>query len=325
MRQGGLRRVFAVADGVDGIDLEFQGRHRAIASFVLRGEGGRFALIEVGPESTLGGLERGLQEAGLHLDGLEGVFVTHIHLDHAGAAGALAQKARCPVWVHEIGAPHLADPARLWESAGRVFGHDHMQALWGGITPIDRELLRPIGEYARIEILGHRLEAYHTPGHASHHVVYLLDGETLFTGDAAGVRVPEVPLVRAPAMPPELHVEQWSRTIDRMEGLRPRRLVLTHFGPYEHDVAWHLGQVRESLRTGADRILEQSRRGVAVEAMTEGLLELERERLATRGVESAAHAAILEHYDVIVPTPLMVNGYLRYWRKFHPELAASPS
>ncbi|MEW6046040.1 MAG: MBL fold metallo-hydrolase [Bacillota bacterium] len=309
------RRTFPIARDVVGIDLLFQGRPNLIASFVLIGPGGRFVIIEPGPESTLDGLKAGLAEAGLSLQRLEGVLVTHIHLDHAGAAGQLSREAACPVWVHETGLPHLADPSRLWASASRTFGADLMEQLWKGITPVPKELLRGIGEHAALEFFGHTVEALYTPGHAAHHVAYLLDGELLFAGDAAGVAPPGRSYVRVPAMPPELDVEQWDETTRRLRSLGLRKLVFTHFGPASGPPEGYLESVSRQLEAWSEAVLAGLKAGASDEELARRLQALEVSAAAAHGVD----ARELEAYELITPIRLIVKGYQRYWQKVHPE------
>lgn len=308
-------RTFPVAEGVVGLDLLFQGRPHSIAAFALLGPGGRFVLIECGPESTLDALKVSLAEAGLEVGHLEAILVTHIHLDHAGAAGALARETGCPVYVHEAGLPHLAEPDRLWASAGRVFGPDAMETLWKGITPVPRDQLRALGEHTRLSFFGRHIDAYHTPGHASHHVVFTLDGEVLFAGDVAGVRPPGVPYVRVPAMPPELHIEQWQRSVELVRSLRPRRLVLTHFGPLDGAIDPHLDAVQRQLQTWGDAVLEGLRQGLGTDEMVRRLEALEAEEVRALGAGPEA----LEPFELVTPVRLVLEGYRRYWTRVHPE------
>lgn len=310
---GRLPRTFPVAEGVTGIDLRFLGQPQRIASYAIRGPGGRFALVETGPESTLEELKAGLREAGLELGGLQAVLLTHIHLDHAGAAGALAREAGCPVYVHEVGLPHLVDPSRLWRSASRLYG-DEMERLWKGVTPVPPERLRPIGQEARIEVAGRRLLARYAPGHASHHVIYLLDGEVLFTGDAAGVRLPGTGFVQPPTPPPDLHLEQWDQSISVMLGLSPKRLALAHFGVYQGDVGAHLEALRQRLRRWGELLRAWVQEGLSEEEATARFVAAVREELAAEGSDPSAPAA----YAVVAPADQCALGYLRYWRKFKP-------
>ena len=315
-------RVFQVAPGVMGIDLYFLGRPHLIASYVLTGPDGRFALVDVGPESTLEQLEAGLQALGLDLRRLEAVLVTHIHLDHAGAAGALAGKAGCPVYVHESGAPHLAEPARLWSSAARLFGPD-MQRLWKGISPVPAGQLRALGSRATVEVAGHTLTAYHTPGHASHHVVYALeggavpdssaglDGGVLFAGDAAGVRMPGSPYVWPPTPPPDLSLEQWDETIGFLRRLSPSLVALGHFGAHSEDVGDHLDRLQQRLHRWAELVRSALEEGLEEPQIIRRLQGLAASELQALRADSGG----LGSYEAVSPMEHNAMGLLRYWQK----------
>jgi glyoxylase-like metal-dependent hydrolase (beta-lactamase superfamily II) len=215
------------------IDLCHLGHERVIGSWLI-GD----VLIDPGPESCLETLLAGL-------DGHEPrmIALTHIHLDHAGATGTLLERfPAAEVWVHERGARHLIDPAKLLASAGRLYGDD-MQRLWGDVLPIPAERVRQLQGG---ETLGGFRVAY-TPGHASHHVAYLHeDSGTVFSGDVGGVRVAQEGPVLAPTPPPDIDLPAWRLSLEAIEAWRPTALAPTHFGRYE-DVAEHLAQLRERL------------------------------------------------------------------------------
>jgi glyoxylase-like metal-dependent hydrolase (beta-lactamase superfamily II) len=177
--------------------------------------------------------------------------LTHIHLDHAGAAGSLVREnPRLLVHVSEIGAPHLVDPSRLERSARRLYGDD-FDRLWGELAAVPEENVRIVGG----RVLD--LDAFPTPGHASHHVSFLAPDGSCFTGDAAGVRIPPGRYVAPVAPPPDIDVEAWERTIDAIEERGPTRLLLGHFGIAD-DPAFHLAVLREALRTWAERARDGS-------------------------------------------------------------------
>jgi glyoxylase-like metal-dependent hydrolase (beta-lactamase superfamily II) len=215
------------------IDLCHLGHERVIGSWLV-GD----VLVDPGPESCLETL----------LAGLEGqeprvIALTHIHLDHAGGTGTLVRRfPDAEVWVHERGARHLIDPAKLLASAGRLYGED-MQRLWGEVLPVPAERVRQLQGGETLD--GFRV-AY-TPGHASHHVAYLHeDSGTVFCGDVGGVRIAQEGPVLAPTPPPDIDPPAWRESLEKIEGWRPSALVPTHFGRYE-DVAEHLAQLRERL------------------------------------------------------------------------------
>lgn len=203
-------------------------------------------LVDPGPASALEGLLAALGDTEVRH-----ILLTHIHLDHAGAAGVLCRRfPEAEVWVHRVGAPHLVDPARLVASATRLYGDD-MARLWGEIAPVPEERLRVLDGGESVE--GFRI-AY-TPGHASHHVAYLHEASgTALCGDVAGVRIGDGPIV-APTPPPDIDVEAWHESIDVVAAWRPERLALTHFGSFT-DVPEHLAALHDEL----DRSLESAQR-----------------------------------------------------------------
>lgn len=210
------------------IDTQMHGRSGITGTFLVRGE--RTALIETGPKSSVEHVVRGLEDAGV--DSLDWIVVTHIHLDHAGAAGTLAElHPEAKIAVHTVGAPHLVDPSKLWSSASRIYG-DEMDRLWGGIDPIPEGRIHVLADGDRIDLGGTVLEAVETPGHASHHHA-ILDHSSgaLYLGDALGVRLPDVGSIRPATPPPEFDLETCIASIERIRSLKPASLVFTHFGP----------------------------------------------------------------------------------------------
>lgn len=210
------------------IDTKMHGMEGITGCFVVKGSE-RTALVETGPKSSLEHVLKGLEDAGV--DALDWIVVTHIHLDHAGAAGTLA--ARFPtarVAVHEVGAPHLADPSKLWSSAARIYG-ERMDELWGGIDPIDPERITALTGGDEIDLGGRKLTAHETPGHARHHHTYVDDATGIaFTGDAMGVRLADVGVVRPATPPPEFDLEDAIASIEKIRALGASELWLTHFG-----------------------------------------------------------------------------------------------
>jgi glyoxylase-like metal-dependent hydrolase (beta-lactamase superfamily II) len=229
------------------IDLLHGGAARTIGSYLLDTPGG-LSLFDCGPSSCIQALQDGLAERGVELGQIENLLLSHIHLDHAGAAGTLVREhPELQVWVSEIGAPHLIDPSRLERSARRLYG-DAFDALWGELAPVPEANLRIASGRAA------GLQCFPSPGHASHHVCYF-DGTTLFAGDAAGVRIQPSSAVLPPTPPPDVDVEAWYRTIEEIERQAPERLALIHFGVAD-DVSRHLTELRERLDVWAGRVQE---------------------------------------------------------------------
>jgi len=221
------------------LDLLHLGSERVIAAYLLDTADGP-ALFDCGPASCVDTLRARLGERGVAVTDLRHLLLSHIHLDHAGAAGVLVREhPALRVHVSEVGAPHLVDPSRLERSARRLYG-DAFDPLWGELAPVPE---------ANVEVVGHRaagLDCFPTPGHASHHVCYLDGDGTLYAGDAAGVRILPSDYVFPPTPPPDVDVGAWLATLDELERRAPERLALVHFGVAE-DVAAHLGRLRAKL------------------------------------------------------------------------------
>jgi len=259
------------------IDVLHRGREKVIACFEVDG-----ILVDPGPQSCEETLLAGL--AGVRPEAL---LLTHIHFDHAGAAGALVRRwPDLPVYVHERGAPHMADPERLVASAARLYGGEEgLRETWGEVIPVPEENLHVLsgGE----TVLGFKV-AY-TPGHASHHVCYLHEESGwAFVGDMAGVRIPPWDLTLAPTPPPDIDVEAWEQSLDTIAAWEPAGLALTHFGTAD-DVPAQLGAVRESLRWQADLAAEDDQ-----EAFMAALHE-RISRAAPHDVAEFEQAAPLDH------------------------------
>ena len=226
------------------LDLEFYGAEGVIASFLAPTDGG-FVLLESGPASTLPALEKRVGEAGFAMEDLRAVFVTHVHLDHAGGAGVLARRTGCEVFAHPAGAEHLVAPERkLLPSAERLYG-DLMEPLWGTTVGVPEDKLTTVGDGERVRMDGLEVRGWHTPGHAAHHVAWQV-GEAVATGDVAGVRFPGATYVLPPMPPPDIDVDAWRRSLDVLRRIEPRRLLLTHFGPFD-DVTRHLEELEERI------------------------------------------------------------------------------
>jgi glyoxylase-like metal-dependent hydrolase (beta-lactamase superfamily II) len=227
------------------IDLVHGGAARTIGSYLVETPEG-LALFDCGPSSCLPALEAGLAARGVELGEIRHLLLSHIHLDHAGAAGSLVRaQPALQVWVSEIGAPHLVDPSRLERSARRLYG-DAFDGLWGELAPVPEANVNVVSDRAAA------LEVFAAPGHASHHVCYF-DGSTLYAGDAAGVRIQPSRSVLPPTPPPDVDVEAWYRTLEHIERRAPDRLALTHFG-FADDVGRHLAELRERLDTWSTRV-----------------------------------------------------------------------
>jgi glyoxylase-like metal-dependent hydrolase (beta-lactamase superfamily II) len=233
---------------LEPLDLRHLGRERVIGCYLLETSDGP-ALFDCGPASCVPELKARLGERGLELTDVRHLLLSHIHLDHAGAAGVLVREhPGLQAHVSEIGAPHLIDPSRLERSARRLY-LDQFERLWGELVPVPEQNVHIVGS----EVLG--LECFPTPGHASHHVSYLDADGTLYSGDAAGVRIQPSSFVLPPTPPPEFDLVHWKTSLDEIERREPNRLALIHFGVAE-DVARHLTDLRERLTAWAALVRE---------------------------------------------------------------------
>jgi glyoxylase-like metal-dependent hydrolase (beta-lactamase superfamily II) len=237
--------MMTLGPGLSFIDLQFLDTPRAIATAVLHGPGG-VALVDPGPSSTLPALDAGLATAGIAPSDLTAVILTHIHLDHAGATGTLVRRnPRLRVYVHEKGAPHMADPAKLLASATRLYGDD-MDRLWGEFLPVPVASLRVLAGGERIEEGGRSLEVAYTPGHASHHVSYFCrEAGIAFVGDTAGVRRDDA-FVLTPTPPPDIDLARWHESLALIGSWNPPTLFLTHFGAWS-PAGVHLALLAENM------------------------------------------------------------------------------
>ena len=264
------------------IDLHHLGNDRVICCWQA-GD----VLVDPGPESTVSTLMDAIGDRAPRA-----LLLTHIHLDHAGATGALVRAfPDLRVYVHELGAPHLIDPSKLLRSAGRLYGEDNMDRMWGETVPVPEENIAILRGGETVE--GFRV-AY-APGHASHHVAYLHeDSGWAFTGDVAGVRIARDQPIVPPTPPPDIDVEAWLQSIDTVQAWGPAALALTHFGAYE-DVAAHLDTLRAALRKQADWVRD-----------------LDEPEFRARRRAWVDDAPV---YEQAAPSDQMWQGLERYWRK----------
>ncbi len=294
------------ATRIHTLDLNFMGRPHAIAAYALPHSSG-VALVECGPGATLPALEAGLAGLGFRLTDVTHVLLTHIHLDHAGAAGALA-RAGSTIYVHPVGAPHMLNPEKLLASAARIYG-DMMDTLWGEFLPVPPEKLIIAEHGQEIEIGSLRFTPLNTPGHAEHHFAYLLD-DLCFSGDVGGVRMPGCRYLRAPMPPPELHIPRWRESLRALRAAGFARIAPTHFGIFD-DADWQLTTLEAALDE-TERWLEQvMSAGPDVEALREAF---------DAWMEAQARAAGLSQDDVAAfalanPTGMSADGLMRYWKK----------
>ncbi|MCC7241270.1 MAG: MBL fold metallo-hydrolase [Acidobacteria bacterium] len=290
------------------IDLRFAGRPRVIATAVLRGAGG-LVLIDPGPSSCLPALEQGLADLGGALRDVRLILLTHIHLDHAGATGTIV--ARVPearVLVHERGATHMVEPAKLLASATRLYG-ERMDALWGRFEAVPASRVTPLAGGERLDVAGRAVRVAYTPGHAVHHVAYLDESDgTAYVGDTCGIRVAgDFTIAATP--PPDIDLELWLRSLDAIEAWQPAGLFLTHFGPVGAARA-HIANYRRVLATTGEVVARSLTVGDTDESRAAGFAAEMRE--AARRVLSEPEAVAVEQ---AAPFDQIWAGLARYWRR----------
>ena len=298
-----------LATGISFLDLNFQNRSSVIATAVLHGPGG-VALIDPGPSSTLPTLVHELGAAGIRLHDVTALLLTHIHLDHAGASGVLVRDhPNLRVYVHERGAPHLADPAKLVASASRLYG-DEMEQLWGEIAPVPQEAITSLRGGERVDVAGRELAVEYTPGHASHHVSYWCrDAGIAFVGDTGGLKRPPAGFLLPPTPPPDIDLELWNNSLDRIGRWQAETLFLTHFGPVSSAAA-HLVEYRDRLAWFAELGRVSLERDEDDDARAQWFADEVRRDLSRRVGQSEVSG-----YEAAGRLDLSWRGLARYWRK----------
>lgn len=288
------------------IDLQFRGRRGTIGSYLVPHSEGTI-LVEAGPASTIPTLLAGIKELGYEVEDISDVFLTHIHLDHAGASGWLSQRG-CQIHVHERGAPHLINPEKLLASAERLYG-DMMDTLWGEFLPVKPEKITIMHDNEQVTIGNITIRALDVPGHASHHLAYLI-GDACFSGDIAGIRLSPAHYLSLPMPPPDLDIEKWQQSIKHIQNFTPTRIIPTHFGVYT-DARWHLEAVLEALDDVEGWIEEKMPHNPSLEDLRAQFLEFEQLRVQKYGIEKS----ITETQQIANPSFMSADGIYRYWNK----------
>ncbi len=305
-----MSETFEVAEGITGIDTKMVGRYLVTSAYLVTAE--EPALVETGPTTSADAVQLGLDTLGMGPEDLAHIVVTHIHLDHAGGVGTLAQRfPRATIWVQERGAPHLADPTKLVASTERVYGAEQMREFFGDVEPVPSGRLRAVSEGDVISLNDRQLDVLYTPGHASHHAC-LVDSVTgaVFTGDAMGVHLPDVRVLRPATPPPDFDIELAVESIERIRSRARSILLLSHFGSVtevdhlcdlavQRIRAWG-NAVRDAMRTTDD--LDQ----IAAVLERQGAKEYR---------EDADEEIDMERYDILSSIRTNAVGLMRYWRK----------
>jgi len=288
------------------IDLEFQGVPGVIAAHVIATADG-LALVDTGPASTLPALQAGLARLGARLEDVRHILLTHIHLDHAGAAGTLvAQLPQARVYVQARGASHLQAPERLMASAAQIYG-DQMEALWGEMRPVpaDRMTVLQGGETFRLGDT--EVRALYTPGHAVHHLAYHA-GADLFVGDVGGIRLAEQQSARPPTPPPDIDLPAWSASIALLHGVQADTLHLAHFGSYRQEQG-HWDGLERNLAADSAVVRRGLEAGQDLAAVTRTFTDHLQGALAAEGPD------LPETFARACPPWMSVQGLARYWTR----------
>ena len=293
------------------LDTRQLGRPGIIAATAVEAVGAGVVLFDTGAETTFDHIERELRAIGAQAADVRHVFLSHIHFDHAGAAWRFAELG-ATIYVHPRGAPHLIDPTKLVNSATRIFG-DQMEALWGRVRSVPEQQLRILHDGDVIRIGSLEVRAIETPGHATHHHVYAWD-DNLFGGDVAGVRLGSGPPI-PPFVPPELQVEEWLGSIDKMRALNASQLYLPHFGKVTAPIGEHFDALEERVRRWSNWFRDRLWAGKNEAALVPAFTAYEMDDLRASGAAEAQ----LADYELADPSYMAVPAALRYWRKYHGE------
>ncbi|HVU61752.1 MAG TPA: MBL fold metallo-hydrolase [Mycobacteriales bacterium] len=303
------QRVVTVdlGDDVHGLDTLMSGYEGITAGYLIASS--RPCLIETGTARSAPAVQRALDALGIGRDDLATIAVTHIHLDHAGGVGDLAEAyPNAEIVVHQRGARHLADPAKLMSSATRVFG-DLMDTVFGQLRPTDSGRIRAVDEVGSIDLGGGRtLTTYYSPGHAQHHVG-LLDSQSgdLYVGDAAGIFIPEIGAIRPSTPPPDFDLSTALASLRHFADLGPQRLLFSHFGPVSH-VGTALEEAAEELLSWVDLVKETRTSSLDLDHAVTML----RERTAERYGRLYTDPALDAKFELLNSTAANINGINRW-------------
>ncbi len=291
------------------LDLSFQGVLNTIGTYVIKSETG-LAMIETGPASCLDTAQAELAKHGLSVSDIKHVLVTHIHFDHAGAAGWWASQG-AHIYVHHVGAKHMIDPTKLVASATRIYG-DAMDTMWGPLLPIDPKNLTELHEGDVITVGDLEFECLDTPGHATHHMAYRL-GNRCFSGDVGGTRLKNRPLIDIPAAPPEFNLPVWLESVQRLKDYHFEELYPTHFGGIigAENVEAHLTELQGFIPSMAGLIKDEMLAGADRDQIVKTYLAWQTARAKAAGFSDED----VHRYMTSTPPDMSVDGVRRYWTK----------
>lgn len=298
------------------LDLQFMSMPHVIASYLIKHSTGA-VIVESGPGSTIEGLKTALDAHDLTVDDVTDVLLTHIHLDHAGAAGWLARHAHhgqgANIYVHPNGAGHMLNPEKLIGSATRIYG-EMMDTLWGEFLAVPEDKLIVAQDQQEIATGGLRFCPIDTPGHAEHHFAFLFE-DVCFTGDVGGIRLPGPPHLRVPMPPPEFHLEKWRASVRKLQGTGCQRVAPTHFGLYDDaDHHW------EMLQRGLDEVEEFMQTVLPSDPPVDVINERFEEWTADRSKQQGLTEDEFAPYEAANPSWMSATGMQRYWKKYRSQI-----
>jgi len=293
------------------VDTQYLGHSHLIAAALLETDDG-LLVVDPGPTTSLETLTDALEADGDRWDDVHALLLTHIHLDHAGAAGTIVDRApHVQVYVHERGAPHLVRPERLLASAQRIYGND-MDRLWGAFEPVPEGNVHSLQGGEALTLGGRTLDVAYTPGHAQHHVSYLDERSgTAFIGDVGGMRVAGSTTVLPVMPPPDVDLAAWHDSIDRVRQWAPERLFVTHFGPHT-DVDRHLDVMDEEIDAFADKV------EATLDAVDRDGRDAVAQRFSDREIErmrATTEERFWDAYEQFGQPRESWYGLARYWQK----------
>jgi glyoxylase-like metal-dependent hydrolase (beta-lactamase superfamily II) len=295
---------------VHAIDLELMGTPGVVGAYLIPSDTGHI-LVDCGPGATIAKLYAGISSLGFEPSDVKHLLLTHIHLDHAGAAGQLARELGLKVYVHQNGSSHLLRPERLIESATRIYGA-MMDVLWGNFEAVPEDQLVILEGGETLSISGLEFQVFFTPGHAIHHLAYFVEN-TIFSGDVGGVRLQGSSHVVAPTPPPDIDLEVWRASIKTLRALGAKRILVSHYGEFT-DMETHWNNLENNLNHLEQLSLEVMRGGGAREEIAKRIEILSGEQIST-----ASDSTMNTRYQLATPYLMAADGLVRYWQRKRPE------
>ena len=270
-------------------------------------------LVDTGPETVFDTVVGAIRNLGFQPAHVRHLLASHIHLDHSGGAWRWAKEFGTKVYVNPKGAPHLIDPSKLISSARRIYG-DQLEYLWGNVEGIAEAQVITVEEGTQLKFGREQFVVLYTPGHAQHHNAYWLKSEqTAFVGDLAGVRIPGGPIT-PPCPPPDIHLELWKESLEKIRALKLASLHLTHFGRVDQPID-AINTLEECLFSWADWIRQRMLEGKSEAQIVPEFEDFTRQKL----IEAGTPQEVLAIYEQADPAFMSVAGLVRYWQKFHPD------